>query len=70
MNIQDMRKGNRYLAGDSLGYDIVIATSDPYPTTEQGSEGVRVDFIYEKTGQPDFFFETPGCPFTTYVEPR
>jgi len=75
LTINDMREGNKYLIGDSLGYDLVICTQVPHLTTYQGSTGIMVKYIsLDKNGNPygdeDFLFETPNCGFSTYIEPR
>lgn len=74
MGIESMVVGGRYLYGDSYGYSIGEVTKVDHSysdeNTEPGATGVAVWITDEATGKEDFLMEMPGCPFTTYVEPR
>jgi len=69
LGIKGMVVGGRYLAGDSLGYDIVVCLeTNVIKDVPPGCYGVKVQ--YEEDGHTDVWFECPDSGFSIYVEPR
>ena len=67
--IDSMIPGNRYLAGDGYGYEYVWCVGQP--TEEEILEhmgeldiGTYVKIRYEKGGETDIWFESPGYSHT------
>lgn len=69
--LRSMRPGKRYLAGDSLGYDLVDCI-DVMPQHEiaPGEIVYAVKVRYTETGTEDLFFEAAGYGSNLYVEER
>jgi hypothetical protein len=67
MGIRDMVVGGKYLAGDSIGYDVVECLEVNPKDTPIGFYGVKIKYL--DSGAVDVWFENNESMFTTYVEP-